>query len=64
MQVHFPKEQFNAVIGIEIDRESEHNYLSALVVMAVAVGDLSDGDVGQRLLEIINDRILDTAPEG
>ena len=56
------KEQFKpAMVGI--DRETEHDYLSGLIVLAVTMAELSDGDVANTLLQVIDDRIIGTAPE-
>ena len=49
---------------VGIDRETEHNYLSGLIVLAVTMAELSDGDVANTLLQVIDDRIIGTAPEG
>ena len=57
-QYNFNRDEFG------IDRETEHEYLSGLIVMAVTMSQLSDGDADKALMEIVNDRILETAPTG
>jgi len=56
------KEFTPSMVGI--DRETEHEYLSGLIVMAVTMSDLSDGNADKSLMQIVNDRILATAPTG
>ena len=57
-QYDFNRDEFG------IDRETEHEYLSGLIVIAVTMSDLSDGDSEKALMQIVNDRIVATAPTG